>query len=169
MSHNFETIDSKAALGLSDIVLYIRWFFTGFVLSFVSIIISGLLLTQLPVMRLYSMKGESRMRFLTYFINITATGDEVIVGIGGFITVLVLCGLIGGGQVPLLLAHNYGLQLAHFESLCIFSSFLLLITSFLLNIVYKTLSYCGKNNSNPSEYDKTIEKLASKKEDGHDE
>lgn len=64
---------------------YIRWFFSCFVLSFIAIIISGLFLTQIPVFRMKSMRGNQLIRFITVIVNITAYGDAAVVGLGGFL------------------------------------------------------------------------------------
>lgn len=150
--------DAATKFSNAEFTDYIRWFFTGFVLSFVSIILSGKLLTQLPVFRLNLVRGNSTMRFPTFFINLSAVGDEVIIGIGGFISVLFLTAIIGGGEVPKILLSRFGLELAHFESLCIFSSFLLLISSFIAKILYSAFSRSIGNY--PPEYAKQIENLS---------
>lgn len=167
MSDTSTTTKIPKSINSSEITDYIRWFFNGYILSFVSIILSGKLLTQIPAFRINLVRGRCIIRFFTYLIDMSACGDEVIVGIGSFISVLFLTALLGGIKVQIILLECFGIEVPQFESLCIFSSFLLLIISFVLNLLYSSFS---KNVGNyPPEYKDQIDTLSKEIQDFDDE
>ena len=145
-------------IDLSYIAVYIRWFLSCFVLEFIAIILSGQLLTQIPAFRISSTKGRHTIRFYTVIVNVTAYGDEVIVGISGFIVVLLTMGLLLGRQIPALLTERFGIDLGHFEALCVFSSFVLMFVSFVLKVFY-AVTYVNAVDT-PESYEQSIDRLA---------
>ena len=143
-----------------SITKFVRWLFTYLILSFLAIIISGKILTQLAPFKMSIIKGKQEINFLTGIINIKATGDEVIIGLGGFISVLTIVGLTMGEHVQKLLKSSFGLSLEQFEAICIISSFLLLLISFLTKVLFgKTINTQVKYDR---EYTELIEDLSKK-------
>lgn len=146
-------------VSLGNIGQYIRWFFTAGVLSFLSIVISGKLLAHLPCFPTSPLKGRQDIYFLTGIVNVTAHDEEVIAGLAGFISMLLVSGLCLGRVVPSLLSDRFGVKLEVFETHCVFSSFALVFVSFILKLYYAKLEKptAGKN---PDEYDELINRLA---------
>jgi hypothetical protein len=137
---------------------YIRFFFNVFVLGFISIIISGKLLTQIPACKIKALKGKQIMNINILILRLKATDDEVIIGLAAFLSVLFIIGLFVGDSMKLFFNNHYGTELSQFETICIFSSFCTLFISFILKVLLSSKN----NDPYDKNYNDMIDKLSKK-------
>jgi hypothetical protein len=104
----------------------LKFVFSGLVLGYIAIIVTGKLLAHaFPGRR---MTGQW-LRLPLYIVNINAENEEVILGMAGFITTLVLVALLGGEVFYAFFVRRIGFDLGQFNTLCTASAFFSVIWS----------------------------------------
>jgi hypothetical protein len=115
----------------------IEFLFSGLVLAYVAIIVSGkLLASAFPGRRL---PGQS-LRLPLFIMNFQAENDEVIFGMTSFILTLLLTAFLGGPDFYFLFVKRFGLDAGQFNTLCIASAFFSVIWSASLYVLTARLS-----------------------------
>ena len=99
----------------------------------ISVIISGKLLSK-PLY--FSVKSKQIFKIPLKILVIEANDGEVILGFTGFIITLFLVAIFGGKSVYTMVKVNFGIDPGQFNSLCMFSSFITVIWSTLLFLLY---------------------------------
>ncbi len=135
---------------------YIRFFFSVFVLGFISIIITGKLLTKIPACNIQYLKGSQFMKFNIGIVKLEANDGEVIVGLASYICIVLLVGSCIGKIIHDFFNNNFGTNLTQFEAICIFSAFCSLFISFILVLLHPK----RKENLFNDKYDSQIDKLS---------
>jgi len=133
--------DNRIASGsINEYLSYIRFFFNVFVLGYISIIITGKLLSQLPICRLKILNGRQIMNIDILILRLKATDDEVVIGLASFLSVVLIVGLFIGKSMQTFFNGHFGTNLPQFETICIFSSFSVLLISFILKILHASFN-----------------------------
>jgi hypothetical protein len=101
-----------------------------------AIAVSGILLRHIPGCRLSHQEHHLIGIPLWPVYYIKATGDEVIFGIGLFITEFFLLGLTAGHQIYSIMRAGFGVNLGQFNSICAFSAFSSVILSFIVLMMF---------------------------------
>ena len=146
----------------------VKFIFSWVILLPIAIIISGKFLTR-PV----SLKVNSKQLFKLSFgiLKIQATDEEVILGFAGFIITLFISAMYGGKDIYEAVKSGFGIDPGHFNSLCIFSSFSMVLWScFLFIVIGLSSSIFGYFKPRElRERDDLIEKLRQDKEEKQDD
>lgn len=144
----------------SEIEKYVKIIFSWFILLPISVIVSGKLIAKVCKINI---TDKQLFEIPLKFFVISAHGDEVIWGFTGFITIVFFIGLFWGQAIPELLNNNFGLNIAHFNALCVFCSFFLVFISFTVFSIYKIASRIKYPSPAQKEHDDLIDRLASDK------
>lgn len=148
-------------VNLEKIVTSIRFIFNVFVLGFISIIITGKLITQIPICKMEQLKGKQLIKFDIKTVQFQADGEEAVMGFASFLCIFLIVGLSIGLSIQKYFNEHFGTDITQFEAICLFSAFCGVFISFILKIIYSSIG--SKSLSFDSEYDKTIENLSKKK------
>lgn len=144
----------------------IKTIFSWVILMPISVIISGKLLSQ--PFRLTVGPDEFFTVPIPKILFIRATGSEVIFGFTGFIITLLLLGLLAGPSAYVTFRSRFGLDPGQFNSLCILSSFITVIWSTMIWLVFTKLHKARRIDLTIQERDRLIEELAQRALTRHD-
>lgn len=143
---------------------FIKFIFSWVILLPIAIIVSGKFLTK-PIF--FSVNTKQLFKIEIGILKIQATDEEVILGFAGFIITLFVSAMYGGKDVYELVKGRFGIDPGQFNSLCIFSSFSMVVWScalfFIIELARHFLS--GPREKELIERDKLIEKLRKEKEE----
>jgi hypothetical protein len=117
---------------LQDFLLF---FFSGLLLAAVAIILGGQWLANcLNIPR--TPKALFRIP-LPGFFTVEARGNEVGLGITGFVLTLLSIALPAGKEAYAIVKERIGVDLGQFNSLCVLSAFITLVWTFLIYLLLK--------------------------------
>lgn len=147
-------------INLDNILTSIRFLFNVFVLGFISIIITGKLITQIPICKMEKLKGKQFIKFDIKIVRFDADGEEAVMGFASFLFILLIVGVTIGLSIQKYFNDHFGTDITQFEAICLFSAFCGVAIAFILKIIYSSIG--SKNLSFDSAYNETIEKLSKK-------
>jgi uncharacterized membrane-anchored protein len=127
---------SLSDFDLNSILVIFKTIFSWVILMPIAVVISGTLLAKC-----FSLQVETQQRFvipIPKILHLEATNGEVTLGFAGFIITLLIIGLLGGPTVYSIFRNQFGIDPGQFNSLCIISSFVTVIWSVILWLLYKS-------------------------------
>lgn len=142
--------------GLNVVVPSLRTVFSWAVLMPIAVILAGKLLSQ--QMKLAQASRQLFRVSLWRVLNIEARNDEVIFGFTGFIVTLFFLGSVAGPGAYTFFRERFGVDPGHFNALCVLSSFLLVVWTFLLFVVTRGLEAVRRVRAS-DEHSALIDKL----------
>lgn len=142
----------------------IKFIFSWVILLPIAIIVSGKFLTK-PVS--FSVNSKQLFKIEIGILTIQATDEEVILGFAGFIITLFASAMYSGKGVYELVKAGFGIDPGQFNSLCIFSSFSMVVWSCALLIITELAKhlFSGPRDKEMVERDKLIEQLRKEREE----
>jgi hypothetical protein len=122
--------DASNVARLEDVL---KFFFSGLLLAAVAIILGGQWLAQCLNL---SKRSDAFFRVpLPGIFRVEARGNEVGIGLTAFVAVFLLIALPAGEQAYSVVRTRIGIDLGQFDSLCVLSAFVTLVTSFVVFLV----------------------------------
>lgn len=146
----------------------IKSVFSWVVLMPIAVILTGKILAKLIR---FSVGTKQLFRIPLKHVVVQATGGEVVLGFAAFIVTLLLMGVIAGPGAYELVKKNYGIDPGHFNALCMLSSFVSVAVSFGIFLLGRLLHRWISLGfiANQAEYERTIERLARRTSDTHED
>ena len=142
----------------------IKFIFSWVILLPIAIIVSGKFLTKSVN---FAVNTKQLFKIEFGILKIQATDEEVILGFAGFIITLFVSGIYGGKDVYELVKGRFGIDPGQFNSLCIFSSFSMVVWSCFLFFITELARHFFSEPREKEfiEQDKLIEYLSKEKEE----
>lgn len=152
--------DNEYIAAIAEVVKFI---FSWVILLPIAIIVSGKFLTK-PVS--FTVNSKQLFKIEIGILKIQATDEEVILGFAGFIITLFISAMYGGKDVYEVVKGGFGIDPGQFNSLCIFSSFSMVLWSCVLFLTIEIARYIfqGGKEKEIEERDQLIERLRKDKE-----
>jgi hypothetical protein len=110
------------------------------------IFLSGLLLHRIPPCRMADRRGSAVHLRIGSRYRMAAIGNDVVFGLGMFISWLFLFGLTVGRHVYAIVKMNWGIDIGQFSSICTFSMVCSVFISFAVYILYLCVNYLRRRS-----------------------
>jgi hypothetical protein len=140
----------------------VKFIFSWVILLPIAVIVSGKLLSARLKL---SVSSEQIFKIaILRVLIIQATGAEVVLGLTGFIATLAFVGLFGGKPAYYLFRDRFGVDPGQFNSLCVLSSFALVIWTIALSALIALIYWLNSvRHTKRTERDALITKLSQRK------